>query len=479
MYDLTALRERLRTQRPVPWDQLPDFSLYMDQVLSYMDRQVIRFDEDDGLTAAMVNNYTKSGLVPRAEGKKYNRDHLAYLTAICVLKRVMSTRDMDLLIREELQGDRPISDGYAAFCGSLNKALNAVADEMEDRTGEEELADAAIHFALMSYAAGVASSRYVTLLRQRQEAREEAASAAHAKSKERAKKEKDDFVILTDSCCDMTARMAADLELEVLPLSLNMEDRVYHNYLDGREIGFQDFYARLRAGALATTSAISVGVFDEAMRKILDSGRDVLYLAFSSALSTTYQSAVIAADDLREAYPGRKIFVVDTLSASLGQGLLVYLCVQEKRKGKTIDQVHVFAEETKAKVCHWFTVDDLNHLKRGGRVSAAAALFGTMLSIKPVLHVDDTGHLVPVSKTRGRKASLLALVDRMAESAVDPAGQTIFISHGDCEADAEFVADEVRRRFGVQDIYINYVGPVIGNHSGPGTLALFFLGSRR
>ena len=181
MYDLTALRERLRTQRPVPWDQLPDFSLYMDQVLSYMDRQVIRFDEDDGLTAAMVNNYTKSGLVPRAEGKKYNRDHLAYLTAICVLKRVMSTRDMDL----------PISDGYAAFCGSLNKALNAVADEMEDRTGEEELADAAIHFALMSYAAGVASSRYVTLLRQRQEAREEAASAAHAKSKERAKKEKE------------------------------------------------------------------------------------------------------------------------------------------------------------------------------------------------------------------------------------------------------------------------------------------------
>ena len=169
MYDLTALRERLRTQRPVPWDQLPDFSLYMDQVLSYMDRQVIRFDEDDGLTAAMVNNYIKDGLLPRAEGKRYSRVHLAYLTAICVLKRVMSTRDMDLLIREELQGDRPISDGYAAFCGSLNKALNAVADEMEDRTGEEELADAAIHFALMSYAAGVASSRYVTLLRQRQE----------------------------------------------------------------------------------------------------------------------------------------------------------------------------------------------------------------------------------------------------------------------------------------------------------------------
>lgn len=171
MCDSASLQERLRTQRPVEWDQLPDFSLYMDQVLSYMDRQVIRFDEDDGLTAAMVNNYTKSGLVPRAEGKKYGREHLAYLTAICVLKRVMSTRDMDLLIREELQGDRPVRDGYAAFCDSLDKALNLTAGEMEARPGTgDDLADAAIHFALLSYAAGVASSRYVTMLRQRRDA---------------------------------------------------------------------------------------------------------------------------------------------------------------------------------------------------------------------------------------------------------------------------------------------------------------------
>lgn len=166
MYDLTALRQRLQTQRPVDWEQLPDFSLYMDQVLSYMDRQVIRFDEDDGLTAAMVNNYTKSGLVPRADGKKYSRDHLAYLTAICVLKRVMSTRDMDLLIQEELRCDRPISDGYQTFCTGLDRALTLTAGEMEDQTAEGGLADAAIHFALLSYAAGVASSRYVTLLRQ-------------------------------------------------------------------------------------------------------------------------------------------------------------------------------------------------------------------------------------------------------------------------------------------------------------------------
>ncbi len=171
MNDLTDLLSRLRDQRPVDWDQLPDFSLYMDQVLSYMDRQVIRFDGDDGLTAAMVNNYTKSGLAPRAEGKKYGREHLAYFTAICVLKRVMSTRDMDLLIREELQ-DRPVREGYDAFRQSLDKALNITADELAARLGDQELddpalADAAIHFSLLSYAAGVAGSRCVALLRER------------------------------------------------------------------------------------------------------------------------------------------------------------------------------------------------------------------------------------------------------------------------------------------------------------------------
>ena len=190
MEDLTELRQRLRTQRPVPWEQLPDFALYMDQVLSYMDRQVIRFDEDDGLTSAMVNNYTKSGLVPRAAGKKYNREHLAYLTAICVLKRVMSTRDMDLLIQQELQGERSVADGYAAFCESLDKALNITADEMELYLDESTLADAAIHFALLSYAAGVASNRYVSLLRQQQEA--EGAETENRRKDRRKEKEKEE-----------------------------------------------------------------------------------------------------------------------------------------------------------------------------------------------------------------------------------------------------------------------------------------------
>ena len=187
MSDLTDLQERLRTQRPVEWEQLPDFALYMDQVLSYMDRQFIRFDEADTLTAAMVNNYTKSGLVPRAEGKKYNREHLAYLTAICILKRVMSTRDMDMLIHEELQGSHSVESGYNAFCASLDKALNITVEEMEARPADSSLADAAIHFALLSYAAGVARSRYVALLRQQKEA----AGELPVKGKPKAKKEKE------------------------------------------------------------------------------------------------------------------------------------------------------------------------------------------------------------------------------------------------------------------------------------------------
>ena len=284
---------------------------------------------------------------------------------------------------------------------------------------------------------------------------------------------------MTDSCCDLSAEMAAELELEVLPLSLEMSGKTYRNWLDGRDISFTDFYARVRAGETATTSAVSVGDYEEHMRPILESGKDILCICFSSALSATYQSACIAAEGLREEFPDAKILVVDSLSASMGQGLLVYLCVMEKRRGADVEALRDYAEATRGKVCHWFTVDDLNHLKRGGRINAATAMFGTMLSIKPVLHVDDQGRLIAVSKARGRKASLLELVDRMAKTAVDPAGQTVFISHGDCEEDARFVADTIRSRFGTTDIRINYVGPVIGNHSGPGTMALFFLGTQR
>ena len=288
-----------------------------------------------------------------------------------------------------------------------------------------------------------------------------------------------EFTIMTDSCCDMTAAMAEELELSVLPLSLHMGEAVYRNWLDGRDIAFPEFYSRVRGGQDATTAAVSVGDFETEMRRVLSSGRDILCISFSSALSATYQSASIAAEDLRPEFPEARICVVDSLCASLGQGLLLWLCAQEQKKGRTVEEVRDFAEKTKGKVCHWFTVNDLNHLKRGGRISAATALFGTMLSIKPVMHVDGGGHLTPVGKARGRRASLLALVDEMEKTAIAPGEQTVFISHGDCLADAEFMAEEVRRRFGTKDIHINYVGPVIGSHSGPGTMALFFLGTAR
>ena len=286
-----------------------------------------------------------------------------------------------------------------------------------------------------------------------------------------------EYVLLTDSCCDLGPELARELELEVLPLSFMMDGKEYFNYLDGREMAPEDFYARVRAGSLGTTSAISVGVFHEVMEKLVQAGKDVLCIAFSSALSTTYQSAVIAAGEVTGQYPEAKVLVVDSRAASLGQGLLVTLAAGQKRAGKTIEEVAAYVEETRDHLCHWFTVDDLNHLKRGGRVSAAAALLGTMLQMKPVLHVDDEGRLIPMSKVRGRKASLKALVDKMAELAVDP--EHVYISHGDCREEAEELAAAIRERFGTKEIYLNFVGPVIGNHSGPGTMALFFLGKHK
>ncbi|MBQ8852238.1 MAG: DegV family protein [Oscillibacter sp.] len=285
-----------------------------------------------------------------------------------------------------------------------------------------------------------------------------------------------DFVIITDSCCDLSAELAKELNVEAAPLTVSMEGGEYRNYLDGREIGFHEFYEKVRRGAMGTTSAVSVGAFAELMRPILSAGKDILCLNFSSALSTTYQSAVIAAEDLRTEFPGSKIYVVDSLSASLGQGLLVWLCAREKAAGKSIEEVRDYAEAMKGRIRGWFTVDDLNHLKRGGRISATTAMFGTMLSIKPVMRIDETGHLVAASKARGRKAALLALVDEMEKGAQDPANQTVFISHGDCLADAQFVAEEIRRRCGTKDFIIHFVGPVIGSHTGCGVVALFFVG---
>ena len=288
-----------------------------------------------------------------------------------------------------------------------------------------------------------------------------------------------DYVIMTDSCCDLTDQMARELELEVLPLTMHMDGQDYPNDLAGTAISNQEFYKRIRAGKLATTSAVNVGQFQDAMRRVLESGRDIVCVCFSSALSTTYQSAVIAAEDLRAEFPEAEIHVVDSLSASLGQGLLLYLAVEQKRKGLTAAELAKWVEDNRLTVCHWFTVDDLNFLKRGGRVSATTALLGTMLSIKPIMHTSDEGKLVPVSKARGRKAAIAALLDKIEALGIHPEKQTMFICHADCEVEARAVAEEMKARYGVKEVYINYIGPVIGSHTGPNTMGIFFVGTKR
>ena len=286
-----------------------------------------------------------------------------------------------------------------------------------------------------------------------------------------------DFVIVTDSSADLPASLVQEMGVEVLPLSFTVQGKTYHNYPDDREMDPKVFYKMLRDGEMATTSAVNVAEYTATLEPLLQAGKDVLVLAFSSGLSTTYQSSVIAVNELSEQYPDRKIYTVDTLCASLGQGLLVWHAVREQRRGQSIEAVRDWVEENKLRLCHWFTVDDLHFLKRGGRISAATAVVGTMLSIKPVLHVDDEGHLISMGKARGRGASLTALVDHMEQTATDV--DTVFISHGDCLADAEKVAADVKKRFGTRDVVINNVGPVIGAHAGPGTVALFFLGTKR
>lgn len=288
-----------------------------------------------------------------------------------------------------------------------------------------------------------------------------------------------EFIILTDSSCDLPVQLAQELDIEAIPLTVVVDGKTYQNYLDEREIDCKTFYRLVREGKQAMTSAANVDFFMQGMKPYLEEGRDILYIAFSSGLSSTYHASTIAAAELSASYPEAKILTVDSLCASMGQGLLVYLAAQEKRKGKTLEEVRDFVESTKLNLCHWFTVDDLNHLKRGGRVSAAAALLGTTLNIKPILHVDNEGHLIPMGKVRGRKNSIKKLLEHMRDIATSSEEQTIFISHGDCIEDAELLADMIRSQMSVKEIVIGYVGPVIGAHSGPGTLALFFLGTQR
>ena len=287
------------------------------------------------------------------------------------------------------------------------------------------------------------------------------------------------YTIITDSSCDLPDSLVKELELEVLPLAFIMDGKTYRNYPDNREMAPKDFYNKQREGSMATTNAVNVGEAADAMEAVLKRGEDVLVLAFSSGLSTTCNSFQIAAGDLAEQYPDRKVYVVDTLCASLGQGMLVYQAAKLRQAGKSMEEVRDWAEQNRLNQCHWFTVNDLFFLKKGGRVSAATAVVGTMLQIKPVMHVDNEGHLIKVDTARGRKASLNALVDKVGELADNPAAQTMFISNSDCQEDAQYVADQIKARYGTEEIIINSIGPVIGAHTGPGCVALFFTGKHR
>lgn len=287
------------------------------------------------------------------------------------------------------------------------------------------------------------------------------------------------YRIITDSSCDLTQEMADALELTVAPLSVNYKGKEHPNYLDGRSLDTKEFYNGLRNGELTSTTAANPTLWADFIRPCLEAGEDALVLAFSSGLSTTCNAARMAAEELLEEFPERKIYVVDTLCASMGQGLLCWHTAKQKQQGATLEEARDFAENNKSNLAHWFTVDDLHFLKRGGRINAATAVVGSLLQIKPVLHVDDEGHLISVSKARGRKASIQALAAKVGEDAFEPAKQTMFISHGDCLEDAEYLAALLKEQYGVPEVFINYVGPVIGSHSGPGTLALFFLGSKR
>lgn len=288
-----------------------------------------------------------------------------------------------------------------------------------------------------------------------------------------------DYVIFTDSCADLDDNMLNELDVQLIPMHFTLDDKGYTHWPDGREMPFKTFYEKLRSGSTSTSTQVTLEEFKEAFRPVLGSGKDVLYVGLSSGLSNTIQSGLLAAEELAQEFPQNTVCIVDSLGASMGQGLLTWYVAQQKRQGKSLQEAVNWAEQNRLKLAQWFTVDDLHFLKRGGRLSGTAAMVGTMLSIKPVLHVDHDGRLTMVKKLRGRRNSLKELVNKMEQTAVSPQEGTVFISHGDCLADAEFVAEEIKQRMNPARICINYIGPVIGGHSGPGTVALFFMATTR
>ena len=284
------------------------------------------------------------------------------------------------------------------------------------------------------------------------------------------------YRIITDTGCDYPEQMYQDLNLGLVRLTVNFRGEAVNTY---SEEWLKDMFNGLRAGESASTAAANPMDWADVIEPVLVGGEDALVMVFSSGLSTTYQAAVSAANELMEKYPDRKVNVVDTLCASLGQGLFVYYACKKRDEGLDLEALTAWCEEKKFNLCHWFTVDDLMNLKRGGRISAATALVGTMLQIKPILHMDDEGHLINVSKVRGRKAAIEAIAKKLGETGLPGENDTIFICHGDCMEDAQYLGKLAKEKYGVKNVFIYYVGAVIGSHSGPGTLSIFYLGQHR
>ena len=287
-----------------------------------------------------------------------------------------------------------------------------------------------------------------------------------------------DTVILTDSCSDLPIEYIEKNNISTLGLTVNLKgEQIVDDF--GKTITYKDFYNAVREGEMPTTSQINAYTYKDMFEKHVKEGKSIIYLGFSSQLSGSLNSSHIARNEILEQYKDADITIIDTKSASLGEGLIVYYANEMLKNGSTKDEIINWVEETIPKVNHWFTVDDLNHLKRGGRISSTGAMIGTMLSIKPILNMDNEGKLASVSKVKGRKKALMSLVDEFRQRAVNPEEQVIFISHADCIKDALTIKDMITSEFNVKDVIINNIGPVIGAHTGPGTLALFFIGRER
>ncbi len=284
------------------------------------------------------------------------------------------------------------------------------------------------------------------------------------------------YIITTDSCSDLSLEYLKKRNIKMIPLMFTIDGK---EHFDDKTMNSKEFFSLVRSGKMSKSSLINATRFEEFFEDLIKQGFDIMHISLSSELSGSHQNAVIAMETLKAKYPKKKLVAIDSLSASLGGGLLVHLAADKKEAGASFEEVVEFARETAPKICAWFTVDDLNHLFRGGRVSKTSALLGTLLSVKPVMHIDSNGKLIPVAKAKGRKQSMKMLVDAMEKTAIEPKTTRINISHGDCEEEANYLAGLVRERFDAKDVFVDVIGPVIGTHGGPGTLALFFLGKER